>query len=184
MPAQQHGRPEQEDRRGWSSLPGAACWRWPPPRGCRPMNMPRIRVSDRLSKPANLAPITRQPGMVSRMLPNTMARPAPLPCLGLRQQPVPSAAADAGRRSRAPPAPTPPGRSWRLRRLEMARSWLSFAPARRGRDPGVAQPSKSSLPMPSSARVGRGPNGGGARAAAQQRHLAERLAGVEAWPVR
>jgi hypothetical protein len=46
--------------------------------GIPPRNIPSISVSDRLPKAVNFAPITRQPGMVSRMFPNTIAIPAPL----------------------------------------------------------------------------------------------------------
>src|SRR6202008_4871676 len=47
--------------------------------GIPPRNMPKISVSDRLPNPLNLAPITKHPGMVSRRLPSTMARPEPRP---------------------------------------------------------------------------------------------------------
>ena len=43
------------------------------------MNMPSARLSEMVSRLVNLAPITRQPGIVSRILPKTIASPAPEP---------------------------------------------------------------------------------------------------------
>jgi hypothetical protein len=53
--------------------------------GIPPMNMPSARLSEMFSRLTNLAPITRHPGIVSRILPKTIASPAPEPVSSSRR---------------------------------------------------------------------------------------------------
>ena len=83
------------------------------------------------------------------MLPNTMARPAPLPALASASSRCSSLRLMLPTLSRAAFTHTA-GSILAARRLEMARSWLSLRTCSSRNGSALRRPSKSSLPMLSS----------------------------------
>ncbi len=131
-----------------------------------------MRVSDRFERPANLAPMTRQPGIVSRIFPKTIASPAPLAASARRRSD--SRWLTGPRLLRAIRAQIS-GWSPRLLRLRIARSWLRrWAAAASWESRDISQSKSSRLMTSRSVGDGRLDRRRPGRAA-QQRHLAEGL---------
>ena len=131
--------------------------------------MPSMSVSDRLSKPLNFDPITRQPGMVSRMLPKTMARPAPFPPL---QQLI---RFDTAKVRKAFAGYIGPGRRVRPAGAEVGDRAVVAEPADCVGELLIVLDEVLEIGLRDLHQVGAvdGAYGRGARAAADQRHLAE-----------